>query len=294
MESTYCLECVRFDNGICRVNNCHPAEVAEVQCKKTTSTKKICYEHGEYISFATKIFGIIHESNCPVCDNEYNKKLAEEEEKARAERRIRALESMRIREKYRDATFESCTPSTPAQSHALKLLKRMAEVKRGTVVLLGANGVGKTHYAISALQEIGGKYYTMFEISCIIRSTYAPASKVTEFEFIEELCNLPLLVIDEFGRSKVSTAELNWLSYIIDRRKADNKPTIIISNARNMPEICRSNVNKGIQCNCDTCQKICFSSMIGSDIISRLNEESAVIEIDGSDRRVKNSGGTNE
>ncbi|MDR0525034.1 MAG: ATP-binding protein, partial [Spirochaetaceae bacterium] len=79
--------------------------------------------------------------------------------------------------------------------------------------MLGGNGAGKTHLAVSILKQTGGAIYTAYEIGLMIRETYA--GKGSESELMNRLCALPLLVIDELEKLKESEAKQNWLSYVI-------------------------------------------------------------------------------
>lgn len=263
--------------------------MSENKVIETRFEKRVCTIHGEYeAEIFPALFGMGElESKCPECERlqeeQYKKFIQISEAKKVSEAQDAKYKAMRIRQRYYDATFDKVQPSTERQRYAISCLKRMAEVKRGTVVLLSDNGYGKTYMATCCLQAIGaGRYYKMYEISSLIRSTYVSGSKKSELEVIEELIDLPLLIIDEIGRTKCSDAELAWLSEIIDDRRNDYKPTILLSNKHKSSMCPKFNGGKG----CEDCQNpSCFDHCVGSDILSRLQEETVIIEMDGTDRR---------
>jgi DNA replication protein DnaC len=143
-----------------------------------------------------------------------------------------------------------------------------------SLLFLGSVGVGKTHLTAAALNaKRSGWYSTMYEISATIRASYSARSEKTELEIVNGLASVPLLVIDEIGRTKGSETELNWLSYIIDRRSASGLPIILSSN-------------KHISCDCKKggCPD-CIDNYFGEDIISRLQEHGSIIRFEGEDYR---------
>jgi DNA replication protein DnaC len=94
---------------------------------------------------------------------------------------------------------------------------------------------------------------------------------------LKELCEKPLLVINEIGRTKSSDFELNWLSYVINKRHENMLPLVLISN-RHLMENCAEG-EKG-------CQK-CLENFFDNDVISRIIEDGLVIKFTGGDYRMK-------
>ena len=97
----------------------------------------------------------------------------------------------------------------------------------------------------------------------------------TELEIVQELASIPMLVIDEMGRSKGSEAELNWLSYILDKRHTRNLPFMLLTNTH----LSRDCPKKG----CD----FCFERYVNNDVLSRLRQNSQIITIKAPDYRAK-------
>lgn len=188
-------------------------------------------------------------------------------------RRIARLKSMNIEEMYHGATLEAYQADTDEQK---KAKSRTADLIAGRIkklVFVGKNGTGKTHLACSALHELGGRIMTMYEISTTIRASYTARAVKTELEIVDELARLPLLVIDEIGRTKGGEAEQNWLSYVIDKRHVRGLPLILISNKH-----VRKDCEKG------GCLE-CLDNYIAEDVMSRLNDNGALVRFTGRDYR---------
>ena len=130
-----------------------------------------------------------------------------------------------------------------------------------------------TMLASVAAKELGGKIYSMYEISAMIRQSYTVRAERSELDIVNELASIPFLAIDEMGRSKGSDTEQNWLSFILDKRHTRHLPFMLMSNAH-------------FSENCPThgCSK-CFETFMDSDILSRLQEDSKIIQVEADDIR---------
>lgn len=241
------------------------AHDCEVECEKHGKVKGYYFERGgerEYV--------------CPVC---VRKKEQEEEVARQAEymqrERIAMYRDRNIEPEYWDKELKDFIPKTPEQKKALEAVKQMIAEKSGKVILLGSNGVGKTFLGSMAVKAMGGKILSMYEITTMIRQSYSVKAVKTELEIVQELASIPMLVIDEMGRSKGSEAELNWLSYILDKRHTRNLPFMLLTNTH----LSRDCPKKG----CD----FCFERYVNNDVLSRLRQNSQIITIKAPDYRAK-------
>jgi len=242
------------------------------------SVQQFCERHGAYMANKIVLFeGREMLDHCPKCVEERQEKIRQEEEYESIQkaiyRRKEFLRKANIEPMYYESTLDNYIAESEEQKQALNSVNNLAETKKGKVILLGKNGTGKTHLAVGAIQKMGGAIYTMFEIVTRIRSTYSKGSDFDEIEILEELADIPLLVIDEIGRTKGSDAESNWLSYIIDKRHVRFKPLILISN-RHTKKTC-------IQKGCDQC----LENFMDSDVLSRISEDGILITFTGEDYR---------
>lgn len=238
-----------------------------------------CDKHGDYDVSTASIFGITFETSCPKCaeeiDAEYDKKERQEIEAREKALRITRFNSQNIEPAYYDATLDNFQASTPELEHNLSKVRAMVAGNIKKIVMTGKNGTGKTHLACAALEALGGKIMTMYEISTTIRASYMRDAGETELQIVDGYARLPLFVIDEIGRTKGGDVEANWLSYIIDKRHVRNLPTILISN-KHTRKTCPQN-------GCGDC----LENYIGEDIMSRLCENGVLLKFTGDDWRKK-------
>ena len=216
---------------------------------------------------------------CPLCEEETKQREQEEAARREAEYLKRKREAFyrerNIEPEYWHKELDDFKPYTAEQKNALEAVKQMIAEKSGKIVLLGSNGTGKTFFGSMAVKALGGKILSMYEITTMIRQCYSPRATQTELEFVENLASMPMLVIDEIGRTKGSEAELNWLSYILDKRHTRNLPFMILSNTH----LSRDCPRKG----CDGC----FERFVNNDVLSRLRKNSRIITVKAPDYRTK-------
>lgn len=211
---------------------------------------------------------------CPKCEEENEKRMNEKIKRDEARETLERMRRYNIEPMYYDVSLETFTANSPEQEKAKLAIETMIAEKSGKIVMLGKNGTGKTHLAVCAVKAIGGKIFTMYEISTRIRASYTASAKETELEIVDELANLKLLVIDEIGRTKGSDAETNWLSYIIDKRNSRGLPIILISNKHDKKT-----------CPDEGCAN-CLENYIAEDIMSRLSD-GRLLRLNGEDYRKK-------
>ena len=232
-----------------------------------------CEKHGDYTEQTADIFGISLHTGCPACEKEREEieyqegvRLAQEAERER-------LESLNIEPMYFTSTLDNFIAGSPEQQRALSYAQAMVKDRAGKLVLLGSNGTGKTHLAVGIVRILGGAIYSMYEITTRIRASYVSGAKETELQIVDELARIPMLAIDEIGRTKGSDAETNWLSYIVDKRNSRRLPLILISNKHTRKT-----------CPDGGCQN-CLENYISEDIMSRLSEDGHLVNMTGEDYR---------
>ncbi len=235
-----------------------------------------CLTHGTYkVHFIKYKDGTetLTPSRCPICEAERN---AERKQRDEEKKRIALIEEYRSRNvspEYFDKTLEDFIIKTKGQKAALEAVKEIIVSRKGKLILIGSNGVGKSMLGNLAVMIMGGKIYTMYEIATRIRQSYVAGSKETELDILNELVNEELLVIDEVGRLKMSEAVQDWFSYILDKRHSYNKPFFLIGN-----------IHFKKDCEQGGCPR-CFENFFDKDILSRLTEDSTIIEIIAEDNR---------
>lgn len=234
-----------------------------------------CEKHGEYDERKVTIFGKEIMMDCPSCTEE---KLNEERKKEIEENKnaiTKEMERKNIEPIFYGATLENYIVENAEQKKAKEAIEKLIEERKGKIIMLGKNGTGKTHLAVCAVKGIGGRIYTMYEIATRIRASYTARAKEDELDIVNELARIPLLVIDEIGRTKGSDAEENWLSYIIDKRNSRGLPLIIISN-KHTQKTCKEGGCKD-----------CVENYLSEDVMSRLCVDGKVLYFTGEDFRKK-------
>jgi DNA replication protein DnaC len=242
-------------------------------CEETRTVTLVCPKHGEYTGEAFKLLGWGSELSpaCPVC-----KKESEERElREKAERQKRWWQSMNIKPKFYESTFDNFVAYNDELKRHLARCRKFAENPGGKLVMLGENGNGKTHLAVSVLKEVGGMIYRAFEIGVKLRQSYNGNSK--EWEVYQELCATPLLVIDEVEKIKDSEAKQNWMSYVIGERYDRMLPVILIANCHTQKNCVEQK---------KPCPK-CIEYHLENDVLSRIIEDGAVLNFSNEDYRKK-------
>jgi DNA replication protein DnaC len=244
---------------------------------KMETVQRHCDKHGDYEASITNVFGSIMESECPECLEEYDRWEEEGKQTASDAQAIERAKAMNLRPKYYKASFDNFDAYNDKLVKAKDAAQKIVKGDIDSILFVGPVGSGKTHLSAAALNaKRDGKYMTMYEVSATIRASYSPRAEKSELEIVNELASVPLLVIDEVGRTKGSDTELNWLSYIIDKRTASFLPSIILSNK-----------HLSVDCEKYGCPD-CVDNYFGEDIISRLQEHGSIIRFEGEDYRARN------
>ena len=226
-------------------------------------------------------FGIIIAHFCPECIDKEERKQKAIENQQKENRKKEWLKEIGVKADYETASLGTYEAKTESQKEALKACRRLKEGEIKKLILLGSNGVGKTHLASALVKLMNGKIITAYEMFALYRSCFSGQN--SEIELLHKFSNYPLLVIDEFGRTKGSEAEENFLSAILDARHSDGLPTMILSNLIRKRDCLHYQNNKDA-CKTRNC-KGCLEMWLTSDLISRLKENTKVILIEGSDYR---------
>lgn len=267
------LEIVRNADGLAMTDNAGKVkkEFTNIKLFETKRMVHECQIHGEVPCDVFVFNGKPSPTGCPICEREEEKRLEAEKELRRKEKereaQIERYHEMNVEAEYWDKTMDDYKPIVESQRKAKAAVEKLIAQKHGKVILLGTNGSGKTHLGTMAVKALGGKVLTMYEISCMIRQSYSSLAKRTELEIVEELAAIPMLFIDEIERSKGSKSEMDWLSYILDKRHTRRLPFMLGTNSH-LSKDCPNGKN---HCN------MCFENFLGNDILSRLGQDSEIV-----------------
>ena len=157
--------------------------------------------------------------------------------------------------------------------------KLVNEVERKGLILVGNNGVGKSHLACSIANELIKNgipiiYGTLINLLAELKNTYDVYNNISEMKIIKLYEKVDLLIIDDLGKEKPSEWGLEKLFTIINSRYENNLPVIITTNYDQNSLIDRLSINGEIE--------------TAKSIISRLYEMCYLVKIEDRDHRIKN------
>lgn len=204
-----------------------------------------CPEHGDYEERGINLLG--HRTiwtGCPACNQAAADKEAARQraiDEAAAQRRMEdRLDVSGIPLRFRDRTFATFQASSPEQERAREIAQDFADHfdrhrKQGTFLVFSGNpGTGKSHLAIAAGQAVLNRstvaYLRVSDMIRTVRGTWRRDAERSEDATIRTLGDVGLLILDEVGVQSGTDNEQNILFDVLDRRYANCRPTILLTN----------------------------------------------------------------
>ena len=181
---------------------------------------------------------------------------------------------------YKFANFEVNSNNKKVYQSLKEYSEKLANsVERKGLILVGNNGVGKTHLACSIANELIKDgipiiYGTLINLLAELKNTYDVYNNISEMKIIKLYEKVDLLIIDDLGKEKPSEWGLEKLFTIINSRYENNLPVIITTNYDQNSLINRLSINGEIE--------------TAKSIISRLYEMCYLVKIEDRDHRIKN------
>jgi DNA replication protein DnaC len=200
-----------------------------------------CETHGEYASVGRKTpFGTFW-TTCGKCEQERIVEAVKLEEEREATRVVAMYDKARLPKRYRNVGFKNFTASSPAQKSALEVAQKFhggfdVALRDGSFLIFqGAPGTGKTHLACALLRNLlhdgaTGIYLSAIDAIRMLRESWQKGAELTELETLKKLERFDLLVMDEIGVQFATDAERIQLFDILNRRYAELRPTVLITN----------------------------------------------------------------
>ena len=179
--------------------------------------------------------------------NEYDLKklrMLEEEKKLelmqefskRVERIIKNSKMSKRNLSYKFDNYEPNNSNRKVFNNLKKYSERLVNgIEKKGLILIGNNGVGKTHLACSIANKLIENgipviYGTLINLLAELRNSYDIDKNISEMEIFKLYENVDLLIIDDLGKEKPSEWGLEKLFTIINSRYENNLPVIITTN----------------------------------------------------------------
>ncbi len=143
-------------------------------------------------------------------------------------------------------TFETFTldvypaENRPEMERLLQRCRAFAEAviageQRDSLVLMGNPGVGKTHLACAVAHEvIAAKqyvvYFSMTDFLEIARIRSLELTDEARREYVNEILNAPLLILDDVGNEKITDFSIQELTALLNHRLNNGLPLLVTTN----------------------------------------------------------------
>lgn len=145
---------------------------------------------------------------------------------------------------------ESDSTSEERFAHAWEAARNFAANPQGWLILVGPCGCGKTHLAAAIVNYRLGLghfafYITVPDLLDHLRATFSPSSDTPYDELFDQVCNAPLLVLDDFGMQSSTPWAKEKLDQLLTHRFNAQLPTVITAETpiEEMEERWRTRLN---------------------------------------------------
>jgi len=149
------------------------------------------------------------------------------------------LEQANIPRRYQACRLDNFEVHNDSHRDALKISRQFVKnypAQDVGLVFIGPCGVGKTHLAVSIIQELMRTkdasciFYDFRDLIREIQSTFTPESTLSESDVIAPVFQSEVLVLDELGAKRTSAWVEETVFYIINHRYNHKKMTLFTTN----------------------------------------------------------------
>lgn len=169
---------------------------------------------------------------------------------------------------FMEFRIELYQPQNESQKKALTACE-LFNPEEHNLLLIGPTGVGKTHLACATVirSVMGPHSFYRYRVTNLLRTLRFERNAKEEEEFIKQLVEIPILLLEDLGAQKETDWGTSILWEILDRRMEIRRNGLIVT----------SNIGRGK-----------MAEAMGDRIPSRLSGICQIITLDGNDYRVKN------
>jgi DNA replication protein DnaC len=207
------------------------------------------------------------------------------------------LVACRIPARYENCSFATFDAGNASLSSAVEKAMRycngypyLGDDEGLGLLLIGPNGVGKTHLAVSAMRELvlmkgcRGQFWDFHDLIRQIKNSYDPTTRTTEEQVLQPVIETDVLLLDDLGAWKMTDWMMDTLFFILNSRYMAKRATIITTN---FEDIDRAQLREADE----LVRKEFLVERIGARTRSRLLEMCLLVRMDGLDQRqVRQSG----
>ncbi|OGD27152.1 MAG: hypothetical protein A2V57_03090 [Candidatus Aminicenantes bacterium RBG_19FT_COMBO_65_30] len=149
------------------------------------------------------------------------------------------LEQANIPQRYQACRLDNFEVHNDSHRDALKISRQFVKnypAQEVGLVFIGPCGVGKTHLAVSIIQELMRAkdaaciFYDFRDLIREIQSTFTPESTLSESDVLAPVFSSDVLVLDELGAKRTTAWVEETVFYIINHRYNHKKMTLFTTN----------------------------------------------------------------
>ena len=149
------------------------------------------------------------------------------------------LEQANIPQRYQACRLDNFEVHNDSHRDALKISRQFVKnypAQEVGLVFIGPCGVGKTHLAVSIIQELMRAkdaaciFYDFRDLIREIQSTFTPESTLSESDALAPVFSSDVLVLDELGAKRTTAWVEETVFYIINHRYNHKKMTLFTTN----------------------------------------------------------------
>jgi len=133
---------------------------------------------------------------------------------------------------------------------------------------------------LATTHGVVGQFWDYHELLREIRNSYDPSTSFTEYEVLEPIISMPVLLLDDLGAWKMTDWMNDTLFYVLNKRYLATRPTLITTNYPDREPSARELAEADT-----TLRREYLIDRIGLRLRSRLLEACAVIRLEGQDVR---------